>query len=114
MIRRNVFVTGGTGYVGRKLIPCLIERGHQVRALARPGSEQKVPEGRAVVLGDALEEASFADRVAPSDTFIQLVGVSHPSPAKAAEFRSIDLVSARASISAAARAGVNHFVYVRR
>jgi uncharacterized protein YbjT (DUF2867 family) len=41
-----------------------------------------------------------------------LVGVPHPSPAKAAEFRSIDLVSARESTSAAAGAGVEHFIYV--
>ena len=36
----------------------------------------------------------------------------HPSPAKAAEFQSIDLASARASVSAAAGAGVKHFIYV--
>jgi uncharacterized protein YbjT (DUF2867 family) len=40
------------------------------------------------------------------------VGVPHPSPAKAAEFRSIDLASARASVAAAVGAAVSHFVYV--
>lgn len=50
--------------------------------------------------------------MAPADTFIQLVGVSHPSPAKAAEFRKIDLASARAGVEAAVFAGVRHFVYV--
>ena len=64
------------------------------------------------MLGNALDASSFADLVPPSDTFVQLVGVPHPSPAKAAEFRSIDLASARASVSAAAGAGVKHFVYV--
>lgn len=34
------FVTGGSGFVGRNLIPALIERGYQVRALAR--SEQAI------------------------------------------------------------------------
>lgn len=43
---------------------------------------------------------------------MQLVGVSHPSPAKAAEFRSVDLASVRASAEAASAAGVEHFVYV--
>jgi uncharacterized protein YbjT (DUF2867 family) len=108
----NVFITGGTGYIGRDLIPRLLEDGHRVRALVRPGSEQKLGAGCEPVIGNALDEPTFADRVGPSDTFIQLVGVPHPSPSKAAQFRSIDLASVRASVSAAVKAGVNHFIYV--
>jgi uncharacterized protein YbjT (DUF2867 family) len=40
------------------------------------------------------------------------VGVPHPSPAKAAQFRAIDLVSALAGIGAASQARIRHFVYV--
>src|SRR5438552_4136454 len=110
MSSTNVFITGGTGYIGRVLIPCLLERGHTVRALVRSGSEQRLPPGCEAVIGNALEVASFADHVRPSDTFVQLVGVPHPSPAKAAEFKSIDLASVRASVTAAARAGIRHFI----
>jgi uncharacterized protein YbjT (DUF2867 family) len=109
---RFVFLTGGTGYMGHRLIPELLSRGHLVRALARPDSEAKLPPGCEPVAGNALEEATFASRVAPADTFVQLIGVAHPSPARAAEFRSVDLASARASARAAAAAGVHHFVYV--
>jgi nucleoside-diphosphate-sugar epimerase len=35
MQARDVFVTGGTGYIGQRLIPELLARGHRVRALAR-------------------------------------------------------------------------------
>ena len=111
-MRHEVFVTGGTGYIGSRLVPPLLSRGHRVRALARPGSERKLPPGCEVVSGDPLRIDSFAGRVAPADTFVQLVGVSHPSPSKAAQFRSVDLASARASADAAARAGVANFVYV--
>ena len=83
-----------------------------MRALVRRGSEPKLPSACEAVIGNALDASSFAERVSPSDTFVQLVGVPHPSPAKAALFESIDLASARASISAAAGAGVKHFVYV--
>jgi uncharacterized protein YbjT (DUF2867 family) len=109
---RFVFAAGGTGYVGRRLIPALLARGHRVRALARPGSEGKLPEACERVAGDALDAATFAPRVAPCDTFVQLVGVAHPSPAKAAQFRTVDLASVRASAQAAAASGVRHFVYV--
>ena len=43
MVVRNVFITGGTGYLGSRLIPRLVARGHAVRALVRPGSEGKLP-----------------------------------------------------------------------
>lgn len=110
--KRDVFLTGGTGYIGSRLVPLLLERGHSVRALVRGGSEGRLPAGATPVPGDPLRVETFAASVAPSDTFVQLVGVPHPSPAKAAEFRRVDLVSAKASAEAAARAGVAHFVYV--
>lgn len=112
MERRRVFITGGTGYLGRALVAELLKRGHEVRALVRRGSEGKLPEGCEAVSGDPLDGASFAGAVAPSDTFVQLVGVPRPSPAKARQFREIDLVSGRASVNAARDANVKHFVYV--
>jgi len=98
--------------MGRKLIPRLLERGHQVRALVRPGSEKKLPAGCTPVFGNALDGASYADQIAPADTFVQLVGVAHPSPAKAAEFRQVDLPSGLGSVAAAKAAGIRHFVYL--
>lgn len=98
--------------MGRALVEELVRRGHEVRALVRRGSEAKLPRGCEPIVGDALDGATFAARVAPSDTFVQLVGVPRPSPAKARQFREIDLVSARASVAAAKAAGVAHFVYV--
>jgi uncharacterized protein YbjT (DUF2867 family) len=110
--RHEVFITGGTGFMGSRVIAELLKRGHAVRALVRPGSQGKLPPGCAAVVGNALEKESYAGELRPADTFVQLVGVSHPNPAKAAEFRSVDLASARAAVSAAIHAGIRHFVYV--
>jgi uncharacterized protein YbjT (DUF2867 family) len=109
---RLVFLTGGTGYIGSRLAPILLARGHRVRALVRAGSERKLPPGCDAVVGDPLDVESFAASVAGADTFVQLVGVPHPSPAKAPLFRLVDLASAKASAEAAARARVRHFIYV--
>jgi len=109
---RCVFMTGATGYVGRALIPALLRRGHRVRALSRAASAARVPPGAEVIVGDALVASSFAPAVAPADTLVHLVGTPHPSPAKAASFRAIDLVSAHAALDAALESGVRHFVYV--
>jgi uncharacterized protein YbjT (DUF2867 family) len=112
MTSRNVFITGGTGYLGKRLIPELLKRGHTVRALVRQGSEAKLPPGCASVIGDPLDQQSFARQISPADTFVQLVGVPKPSPAKAAQFRAIDLVSIQQSVPAALAARIEHFVYV--
>ena len=98
---RVVFVAGGTGYIGGQLIPRLLARGHRVRALVRPGSEGKAPRGCDMVVGNPFDPATFAPGIAPADTFVQLVGVPHPSPSKAQQFVDIDLRSALASIAAA-------------
>ncbi len=108
----NVFVTGASGYIGRPVVSALLERGHAVRALVRRSSVAKLPRGAEAVLGDALDAATFADKVVPCDTIIQLVGVAHPSPAKAKEFRSLDLVSLRESLRAVQKTTVRHFIYL--
>jgi uncharacterized protein YbjT (DUF2867 family) len=109
---RRIFITGGTGYVGSALIPVLLERGHRVRALVRPGSKAKLPAECEVVSGNALDANSYRQLIRPCDTFIHLVGVPHPSPAKGAEFRAVDLVSAREAIDACAELGMRHFIYL--
>ncbi|MBK6489034.1 MAG: NAD(P)H-binding protein [Gemmatimonadetes bacterium] len=108
----DVFITGGTGYLGRALAPRLLERRHRVRLLVRPGSEWKASPGCDVVSGDPFSVDGIVGRIATADTFVQLVGVPHPSPSKARQFVDVDLRSAIASIEAATRAGVGHFVYV--
>lgn len=109
---RNVFVAGGTGYIGTPLIRALLARGHSVRALVRPGSREKLPADCEAVIGNALDAASYSDRISPSDTFVQLVGVAHPSPSKAQEFQSVDRASGLGSIAAAKTAGIQHFIYL--
>src|SRR5215471_7388319 len=96
-----VFLTGSTGYMGRALIGELLAKGHKVRALARPASQDKLSSGCEVVLGDALDPTTYRHRVAGADTFVHLVGVAHPSPAKADQFRAVDLVSIQAAVTAA-------------
>jgi uncharacterized protein YbjT (DUF2867 family) len=109
---RQVFITGGTGYMGGRLIAALLQRGHLVRALARAGSEQRLPAGCELVLGNALVKDSYAGKIQPADTFVHLIGVPHPNPSKAEQFRQIDLASVQAAVPAALAAGVRHFVYV--
>jgi uncharacterized protein YbjT (DUF2867 family) len=110
--RHSICVTGGTGYIGQRLIPLLTTRGHVVKAVVRAGSEKKLPNNVTVVSADPLQEGSYTEAIRGCDTFIHLIGVPHPSPAKAAQFRAIDLPSVEVAVKAAREAGARHFIYL--
>ena len=108
----EIFVTGGTGYIGQQLIPALLARGHRVRALARQESLSRVPAGTTTVVGDALQVDSVTAAIRPGDTVVHLVGTPHPTPSKADQFEKVDLASIRATVSAAKQVGISHLIYL--
>ena len=65
-----------------------------------------------MVLGDALRPDTFSMTINPCRTFVHMVGTPHPAPWKGPQFRSVDHVALRASVTAARLAGVEHFVYI--
>lgn len=107
-----MFIAGASGFMGQRLSAELVQRGHRVRGLVRRGSEKRLAPGCEGITGDPLDASTYRHSIGGADTFVHLVGVAHPSPAKAAQFRSIDLASAKESVSAARSAGIGHFVYV--
>ena len=110
--KASCVVTGGTGYMGRALIPALIARGHAVTAVARSGSESRVPSGARVVTANALASSELTRALNQGDTLVHLIGTPHPGPGKGAEFQSIDLVSIQSAVAAATNAGASHLVYL--
>jgi nucleoside-diphosphate-sugar epimerase len=58
----KVFVAGGTGAVGRRLIPLLVERGHSVAALTRHSESSNRLRGLGAepVVADALDRGAVA------------------------------------------------------
>jgi uncharacterized protein YbjT (DUF2867 family) len=109
---KTVFITGGTGYIGTRLVRRLLESKYRVKALVRKGSEHKLPGECTVIAADPFDAVTFEKYISTSDIFIQLLGVSHPSPAKKELFKTIDFASVKESVNAALSAGVCYFVYV--
>ena len=109
---KQVFITGGTGYLGQRIIPLLLQKGYTVKALVRKGSEQKLPSGCIPVISDPFDANAFIHYIEPGSAFIQLLGVSRPGPSKKELFYQIDFASVSASVAAATQAGCEHFVYV--
>lgn len=108
----QIFITGGTGYMGSRLIKMLLKKDYEVIALVRNGSENKLPKGCNYVIANPFDAKSFANEIPSGATFIQLLGVAHPGPKKKEQFKIIDLASAKASATAAKDAGVKHLIYV--
>ena len=70
----NVFVSGGTAYLGQPMIAKLIQGGHSVKCLYRRRSVRRVPSGLMPIEGDPLQCATFEDEVGPGDTLVHLDG----------------------------------------
>ena len=79
----RVFVTGGTGYIGRRLIPALPTRGFTVRALVRNPTEERVAKLQAlhpnlvVVPGDLNDAPVIVAEAAQADIVINSASSDH-------------------------------------
>ncbi|PUA81325.1 NAD(P)H-binding protein [Nocardioides currus] len=101
----TVLVTGATGFIGRRLVPALIDAGHTVRAMTR--SPEKY-EGRGEPVGaDVGDPDSLAGALEGVDVAIYLVH-SLDDP----DFERKDADAARNFSKAAADAGVRQIIYM--
>jgi uncharacterized protein YbjT (DUF2867 family) len=104
-------VTGATGYVGARLAPLLLDRGHAVRALARnPDKLADVPwrERVEVARGDLDDPDSLREAFDGVDVVYYLVH----SMGTESDFVAAESRSARHVVAAAQRAGVKRLVYL--
>ncbi len=73
----KILMTGGTGFIGPHLATRLVQDGHQVTILARPGEEKKRVAPAAVLLeGDPTQRGPWQETVGMHDAVINLAGAS--------------------------------------
>lgn len=72
----NIFITGGTGFVGRALTARLLERGHRLTILTRSSGHAPLPPGASYLEGDPTKEGAWQNAVARHDAVINLAGAS--------------------------------------
>ena len=105
MTDATVLVTGATGFVGRRLVPTLVERGFRVRAMTRRPDDYS---GQAEpVRGDVHEADSMVEPLLGVDVAVYLV-----HSLDSVDFERRDADAARAFGRAAAEAGARQILYL--
>ncbi|HET7352078.1 MAG TPA: NAD(P)H-binding protein [Marmoricola sp.] len=101
----RILVTGATGFIGRRLVPALLEKGHEVRAMTRnPGKYDGPGEP---VAGNVDERASLDEPLDGVDVAYYLVHSLDDE-----DFERKDADAARRFADAAAAHGVQQIVYL--
>jgi len=109
----RVFVTGGSGLIGRALVARLLGRGDRVVALARSDAAAGDLSGLGaeIVRGDLLDEAALAEGLRGSAVAYNVAGVNTLCPTDPAPLYRVNRDGARAIVRAAAAAGVRRLVH---
>jgi len=107
----RILVTGATGYIGGRLVPRLLEAGHEVRCLARSPEKLDLHPWRhqvEVVSGDVLDATSVKEAATDCDAAYYLVH----SMAAGKHFDEKDRVAAENFSEAATAGGVGRIIYL--
>lgn len=102
----SVLVTGGTGRLGRALLPALLAAGFEVRALVRR-PDAALPAGVSAVAGDLADGAGLAEAVRDVDAIVHLA-----SGSAGGDTEAIDIAGTARLIEAARASGSPHLLYL--
>src|SRR5262249_4525500 len=108
----RVFLTGGTGFVGKNMIPRLLSEGHGVRALlrARPGQGSFTEGDVQYVPGDVVSGNGLDAAMQGCDAVIHLVGIIVEKAGNT--FESVHHVGTHKVVGAAKSSGVKRFIHM--
>lgn len=109
----RVFVTGGSGFVGRHLVRALVARGDEVRALARSEAAAAAvrAEGAHAVRGDLLDPAALADGVAGCERVFHCAAtVDEWGPRL--HYQRVNVEATQSLLATAQVAAVKRFIHV--
>ena len=116
-----MLVTGGTGFIGGRVVAALRERGARVRVLVRSqeaGNRRREWHEDAVekVLGDLDDTASLARACVGVDTVLHAAGFAHADAADTPDFAAwhwaVNAEGTFRLLDAAAMAGIGRFVFL--
>jgi uncharacterized protein YbjT (DUF2867 family) len=110
-VAQRVFVTGGTGFVGKAVIRALLAHGFLVRCLVRPGSEHDLKGFEAIdrVPGDVLQPDGLTASVEGCGALVHLVGIIREQRGRGVTFERLHTQATRNMLALARAAGIKRF-----
>ena len=113
----KVLLTGGTGGIGKVLIPKLMQEGHQISVLCRnrEKAENMFPNECSIIIGDVTSADTIKGCCEDIDVVYHLVGISgneRPSEYQFARYRKVNVLGTQNIVNEAINSGVKRFVYV--
>jgi dihydroflavonol-4-reductase len=109
----KVFVTGGNGFVGLNIVSALVEAGHDVVAVVRPGSnaEYLEPMGACVVRGGLDDVRSLVEAMHGADAVIHTAGNTSCNWRDLPQLEAVNVHGTRNVVDAAIASGVGRLVF---
>ena len=107
---RRVLVLGGTGTIGRATVRALVERGHDVVCLVRPGSDPGLPAGAEARFASVTDPVALARDGVRGEAFDALVSCLASRTGAPRDAWAIDHGAQVAALEASRAAGVGHVV----
>ena len=108
----RIFLTGGTGFVGRHVLRECIAQGHQVRALVRRGGAPQGFETQEVELVRGDVNDSLEAFMTDVDAIIHLVGIIKEVPSQNVTFEALHTRATQNVVQAAQASGISRLVFV--
>jgi len=108
----KVFLTGSTGFVGKEVLKKLVEKGHNVVALARDKSKTLDLDNVIYVYGDILKPETYEKYLRECDAVIHLVGIIKEYPDKGVTFEKMHFEATKNIVDIASKYSIKRFVHV--
>lgn len=114
----KVLIAGATGFIGSHLTPALLAAGHEVVALVRPGSENKLTDAVRehasfrILFADPLRPETLEDAPEGLEAMIDLIGIIEEAPSDGITYERVHVESTRNLVELARRRKVRKILHM--